>query len=194
MSSVVSIVACGPSAIECGAEHAPGYVLAVNDACLHVRHDAVVSMDGRWSVNRVREILYNESQIWLRDRAWAKVDYPFKPATVRTFSVDTKSHVLGNTTDLLVGLNSGAVALNLAALMHPDRIYLYGFDAAFAGEKSHFFGDYDWAGQGDKLFPKKFRLWQAQMNAFAPQLKVLGIRVINTNKVSAIRSFEFGKP
>jgi hypothetical protein len=199
---IVSVIGCGPSAASCGAATAPGIVLAVNDAALHFPHDAIVSMDGRWAVNRVPHFLGKGNlrtlcmnDIWLRDRAWAKLGIAQKPDYVHTFEVDTKSDVLGHG-DRLVGLHSGAVGVNLARTMSPDLIYLYGFDAAFGKDgKHHFFGDYPWKDETEtRLSRRKFRSWATQMEKFAVQLKAAGIRVVNTNKNSEYRCFEFGRP
>lgn len=194
MNRVVSVVACGPSALNCGAAKAPGFVIAVNDAYQHVRHDAILSMDGRWAQNRLPTMLNGGGPIYLRRRAFNKL----KPGTIRTetlqhvrvFDCDRTSGVFGFHAHQLNGPNSGYCALNLAHVMRPDVVYLFGFDH----KGDHFHPESEWRqrGEGDANSPTKFADWAIMCHTARKLFDAAGIRVINTNRDSAINAFEFG--
>lgn len=84
------------------------------------------------------------------------------------------------------GSNSGYAAINLAIALGANPIYLLGYDMKHKGKKSHYHEGYP-KPQTDnqlKLFSKKF-----------PKLAKLaeekGIKIINLNKDSALKCFEF---
>lgn len=191
---IVSVVACGPSALRCGAARAPGYVIAVNDAYAHIRHDAVLSMDGRWTTNRVPEMTDGDGPIYLRRSAFNKLGKLHVPTEtlqrVRVFDCDWESAVFGHSVSHLNGANSGYCALNLAYVMRPDIVYLFGFD--HKGE--HFHRESDWVqrGEGCANSPRKFSAWADMCYTAREQFDAAGIAVINTNADSAVRAFKFG--
>jgi hypothetical protein len=191
----VSIVAGGPSALKCGAARAPGTVIAVNDAFRHVRHDVVLTMDGRWLRYRIPggELL---KPLYARRSAWIKAG--FAPALTsggygvraHLYECDNNATEFGCDVDTLNGPNSGYVALNLAFVMRPVRVFLFGFDHKGA----HFHAENEWTqrGEGCRNTPKKFARWADACVHARKQFDDAGIRVINTNHDSAIRAFIFG--
>lgn len=195
MSEVVSVVACGPSALECGTARAPGFVIAVNDAYRHVRHDAILSMDGRWAMNRLPD-LDTDVPVYLRRSAFKHVD----PAQVRTdtlrrvqvFDCDHTSDLFAKRSNVLNGPNSGYCALNLAYCLHPRTVYLFGFDHKGA----HFHPESEWRqrGEGCSNSPRKFAEWSASCYEARRFFDEAGIQVFNTNPDSLVRAFKFGKP
>lgn len=203
LHEVISIVGCGPSAIVSGARSAPGYVIAVNGAFEHVRHHAVLSMDGRFAVNKVPQ-MFGHSPIWLRDRAERKLNYGeisiSAARNIRSFAnVHTTTTFAENaphpqTSWQLNGDHSGYCALNLAYALRPRVVYLYGFDLQDE-DRQHFFGKYPWHGQGSHNSPTKFAKWRNDMHAAAAQFKARNIEVWNTSAESAISAFPYsGKP
>lgn len=85
---------------------------------------------------------------------------------------------------LLTGRNSGYQAINFAVHATPARIALLAYDMRFDGGKAHFHGDHpikshepDFVG-----FAKRFR-------TMLPQLKTLGIEVLNCSPISLIDAF-----
>ena len=193
---VVSVVACGPSALLCGAADAPGHVIAVNDAFLSVRHDRVISMDGRWSMHRVPAHFAGTEwpPLHLRRSAFDKVpnnkheDYKH----IRTFDCDWQSAAFGKHIYQLNGPNSGYCALNLAYVMRPELVVLYGFDHA----GGHFHAESEWRqrGEGCANSDAKFKVWVGACKTARQMFDARNIRVINTNPESRIRAFEFGRP
>lgn len=192
---IISVVACGPSALKCGAAKAPGFVIAVNDAFRHVRHDAVLSMDGRWAKNRFLEAV-RSPELWLRTSAFGHVDFsdsrgPQDYPNLRLFENDNKSDVLSINPQRLNGANSGYCALNLAFTMKPRYVYLFGFD--YRGVGKHFFPEYEWyaTGEGCRNTPRKFADWSTSFYQARRQFDDIDCTVYNTNRESLVRAFKF---
>ena len=193
---VVSVIACGPSAIECGAVTSPGTRICVNDAYKHIECSHVVSMDGRWAFNRAKDFCHPMTPaLHVRDQSWCKFGEIPDDCRYRTFVNERTKTLFSDLPGQLNGENSGYCALNLAYIIEPDRIYLYGFDMNYSSDgKDHFFGDYEWKGAGCKNSPDKFKRWASEMDAAAEQFEAKGIEVFNTNKKSAIKAFKYGRP
>lgn len=192
----VSIVACGPSALDCGAARAPGMVIAVNGAAAHVRYDVALTMDGRYSRNRWRE--HRGRQWFVRRSAWQHaMNAGATPWDgLHVYDCDREQtefarglHDVGVWT--LNGSNSGYNALNLAYSLRPRRVYLYGFDM---GEPEHFFGEYPWSHEAAGNNTAKFKDWRKEMVHASGQFRRAGIQVYNTNRLSNIKAFPHGTP
>jgi hypothetical protein len=196
--SIVSVVACGPSALDCGAARAPGFVIAVNDAFMHVRHDAVLTMDGRWIRYRVPKhfMSANGPPLYVRTSAWRHL-----PANcdggdaahygrIKLFDCNHATPTFGSTENQLNGPNSGYCALNLAYVLRPQLVYLFGFDH----QGKHFHKESEWRlrGEGCANSASKFRVWAEACDVARTLFDARGIRVINTNRNSLIKSFKFG--
>lgn len=198
---IVSVVACGPSALKCGAQQSPGTRITVNDAFWYVASDRTLSMDGRWA--RYRWPLFRAlaaPHLHLRRSAYGHVrkacngEPPYEfTRHCSVFDCDINSTLFGDDETQLNGRNSGYCALNLAFVLKPRVVYLFGFDM---NESTHFFGEYDWHENGRKEgctnSRAKFSEWVKDFSSAAEQFRAAGIRVINTNPQSAIRDFEFG--
>lgn len=84
------------------------------------------------------------------------------------------------------GGNSGFQALNLAVLWGATRIELYGFDMRRGDDgRRHFFGDHPKELQRDLDFARAIRGFEEA----APQLRKLGVEVVNCTPGSALRCF-----
>lgn len=192
MPEVVSIVACGPSALKCGAASAPGHVIAVNDAYQHVRHDALLSMDGRWAMNRV-PTLGNGPPLFLRRSAAAHCNpttIALHERLIHLFDCDHQSDEFSNNLMQFNGPNSGYCALNLAYQMSPKIVYLFGYDH----KGGHFHKESEWRqrGEGCSNSPRKFAEWSVSCYEARRAFDSRSIAVINTNPDSMVRAFEFG--
>lgn len=192
---IVSLVACGPSALKCGAVHAPGMVVAINGAAKHVPHTAAFTMDGRYARNEWQNHQFKPFVV--RESAWqhaVRAGARETPTTVR-FAGDNKSAIFAENPEncrggwQLNGSNSGYCALNFAYSLRPRKVILYGYDMDVP---THFFGDYSWKGEGDSLNANKLQLWAAEMEYAAHQFRKARIDVVNTNRASAIKAFRFG--
>lgn len=194
--TVVSVVASGPSALRCGAATAPGYVIACNDMAFKVRRDAIISMDGIWTRERLDRAYMETSStpIYIRRSAFKffttrEHGYP----GVNVFDCDNKSDVLSPDPKVLNGRHTGQCAVNLAFTLKPRTIFLYGFDLR-GDALGHCHADYEWKGEGNTNNARKFREWAEAFKNVRPQFDAFGIEVINTNPDSAVRAFKFGKP
>lgn len=88
---------------------------------------------------------------------------------------------------IYAGNNTGVAALAFALTMRCNPIYLLGYDCYHIGKKTHFHSGYE-RGQATstvKSFIPKFE-------RLRPEVKRLGLRVINLNPKSMIRCFGFG--
>lgn len=85
------------------------------------------------------------------------------------------------------GNNSGYGALNLAAILGANPIYLLGFDCNRTPDASHWH-----AGHPVPQNPKHLDSFIPRFEKAAPELKAAGVRVVNLNPASALRCFEFG--
>ena len=82
------------------------------------------------------------------------------------------------------GRNSGYAALNLAACLGANPIYLMGFDMAVRDGKTHFHSGYSMA------FPvRKLPIYAERFNQAAPMLKARNINVVNLSPSSALECF-----
>lgn len=190
---ILSVIACGPSALECG--EIKGIRIGVNDAYRHVECDRVISMDGRWASHRAADFLGETSPpLYLRRSAYGHVQH-FPPQHFRIYDCDINTHTFGEDEHTLNGNHSGYCALNLAYVMaHKfpiETVYLYGFDMR---EPTHFFGQYEWHGEGSSNSTGKFRKWADELAHAAIQFDKVGVKVFNTNKESAVKCFPFGRP
>lgn len=101
---------------------------------------------------------------------------------------DFPAHSMGLSEDpraLVTGRNSGFQALNLAVLAGAKTILLVGFDGAPAADgRGHFHGGHP------RLTPAAaYPLYRQAMDAAAPVLCRLGVRVLNCSPGSAIAAF-----
>ena len=85
------------------------------------------------------------------------------------------------------GNNSGFGALNLALVLGANPIYLLGFDMKHEKTKTHYH-----AGHPLPQSPSQVAGFIQPFDRSADEIKKRGIRVVNLNRGSALRSFEFG--
>lgn len=88
------------------------------------------------------------------------------------------------------GGNSGFQALNLAVHWGAKKIELHGFDMRRVGNKQHWFGDHPKELVRDLNFERCIRAFEEA----APQLRELGVEVVNHTPGSAIRCFPCVEP
>lgn len=81
------------------------------------------------------------------------------------------------------GRNGGYQAINLATLLGAKTILLVGFDQCFPGNQAHWFGDHP--SRTRSMYERWTECWQG----LPPQLKELGIELINCTPDSALTVF-----
>jgi len=187
----IIIIAGGPSVRHYDVQQLKGlgYILAVNDSFIHAPYDAIVSMDGRWMFNRYKAMREAEAKLFASHKHFAKwCSAGWVWPGVDLFKVDPDGKGLSNSFDLVHANNSGFMALNLAYLLKPENIFLYGFDLnydASAGEKTeHWYGSYPWRGIEKK--PGLYQMWIPNHKIAATQLTQAGIKVFNVSETSKL--------
>jgi len=89
---------------------------------------------------------------------------------------------------LHTGANGGYQVVNLAALAGAKRIPLLGYDMRYHGGKSHSHNGHEIKHPEDS-----YANYAKHFATMLPQLKKLGVQVINCTTGSAIRCFAMGK-
>ena len=91
------------------------------------------------------------------------------------------------------GNNIGFGALNLAYVLGANPIYLLGYDLKFDGKKTHFHDGHYYKGKRKVFSEGMMKSFFIGHEKAAPILKAEGVKVINLNPDSALRTYEFGK-
>lgn len=190
------VAATGPSLTPEIAEKCKSPVIAVNDAWRLIPWaDVLYAADPAWwAISRPRSKWHrwDGGEFWSctadngkmppdRKQAFDKLDVSIKIHKGRegnTFSTDPEW--------LHFGRNSGFQAINLAIHLGAKEIRLVGFDMQKTGGKAHFFGSHPKELCNDSDYP----LFVSAFDEAARNLK--GVRIINCNRQSALRCFEFG--
>ncbi len=122
-------------------------------------------------------------------KAWMALHSLF-PEDFYLIEVDSaKGHKIGTTKRLSFKNNSGYGAINLAAALGAQEIYLIGFD--MRGNKR---GKQRWwhdgypVDYGEGIYTRYIK----EITAFAPVLKKAGIKVVNLTRASSLKCFPFG--
>jgi hypothetical protein len=200
-SEYVFLIAGGPSTEEHAAalrqlKHC-GYFMGVNDSFLHVPCDAIVSMDGRWMHERREDWLKTDIPkhlSWKHYKKWLKDDprETLPKDNIFLYDVDTKKTGMSVNTTTLFAKHSGAMALNLAFLMKPKAVFLFGMDhtAHRFGQtiKEHWYGDYPWRPKRDLFYHMKE--WLPDHDVAAKQFTEAEIGVYNISRISIVESYK----
>jgi hypothetical protein len=188
MPEVISIIGGGWSAREVDLSHLPGTIIGVNDSAIHACCDICVSMDRLWTEYRWPILRQRRMRAWIRKAALKNVigDWP----GLNRFDCDDKSVEFSEDSRVLNGPNSGFCALNLAYLMHPERIYLVGFDMVRGPKgEAYWFPPYSWTGPGGATSNGQYAAWARQFDGAAAKCKAAGMEVLNVSRASAIDAF-----
>jgi hypothetical protein len=191
---VVSVVAGGYSVREIDLAKIPGYVIAVNDAALHLpRWDALVSMDRLWTENRMRWILdkAGDRPVYLRMKTVPE-GLLSRPSTY-IYQCNNSIVHFGPSTAHMNGTNSGYVALNLAYILWPRELNLFGFDMCRGpNNEAHWYPDYPWNTRSSSN--GKLGEWSRQFDVIAEQFARKKIAVNNVSSRSRIKQFKIVRP
>ena len=165
-----------------------GVVVGVNRAAEFTRCDATVTVDLKFLRNRREELAR-----WARRHevyAGVPEDYGEAPIPRVTYVLRVTGAGMSRDPDRVVnGLNSGYVALNVAALKRPARVFLLGFDMTPCYARDmHFHDGYDWD-NGASI--KYYGRWADKFVAAAKDLEEMGVEVYNANPRSAVVAFPF---
>lgn len=127
------------------------------------------------------------------NRVWSSLGnfiFPGEIYTILRPNPAPRSPSIGSVRMLDVAHNSGYGALNLAAALGANPIYLLGFD--MHGDKK---GNQKWWHDGypDRQSEGVYETFKMDFNRFAPVLRDSGFEVINLNSKSSLKCFKFGE-
>jgi hypothetical protein len=184
---VVSIVAGGWSASAVDLDRLPGIVIGVNDAGILIPCDFAVSMDRLWSEGRWPDLVKRQRETYLRDAAAKNVD---RPDWLHLFGCDYKSSIFSHQLTTLNGTNSGFCGLNLAFILRPVRLLMFGFDMNRSPDgRAYWHAPYPWSKPQGNTKDGKYAEWAGQFEAAARSFRDAGISVFNVSATSAIQAF-----
>lgn len=123
-------------------------------------------------------------------KVWMALHKIFPPDFYLIDVDEDSGHRIGKTNRLAFKNNSGYGAINLAAALGANPIYLLGFD--MQGDKQ---GKQKWFHDGYPVDygENVYRRYIEELNYFAPVLEKAGFEVVNLNSKSALKCFKFGK-
>jgi hypothetical protein len=194
----MSIVAGGYSFKEVDHQKIPHPVIAVNDALLYLECevDFVVSMDRLWTEARWPIMHERTIPAFLRTAALKRVPY-YGCDWVFPFVCDHTTAQFGDTINHLNGSNSGTCALNLAYVMKPTELYLFGFDMQPGpkGQRRWYpLADWEEARGYNGTKGYKFGQWINEMILIRSQFNAISTHVFNVSSRSLITAFEIVTP
>jgi hypothetical protein len=191
---VVSVVAGGYSVREINLAKIPGYIIAVNDAALYLpRCDAIVSMDRLWTENRMKWLLANMEGKTVHLREKTVPQELIKQHGVTLYKCNNSIVHFGPTPAHMNGTNSGYIALNLAYILWPRELYLFGFDMCRGpNNEAHWYPDYPWNTKASSN--GKLGEWSRQFDIIAEQFTTKKIAVKNVSSRSRIKQFSIVRP
>jgi len=181
---IVSVIAGGWSLRGLQLHNAPGHVIGVNEVGVLLDVDSIVSMDRLWTENRWDQLCRLRKQTWLRRNCLINISD--RPDWLNIYENQriTEMSELG-----LNGTNSGMVAINLAWIMKPKKIYLFGFDMCRSpGGEAYWYKPYPWSPKGGTK-AGKYAEWAGEFADAANKFSASGIEVINASLVSKLRVF-----
>lgn len=198
---IVSVVGGGWSFRKVDHSKVPGIVIAINDAGMLLRRkvDFIVTMDRLWTEHRwtrldaLRVPFYARRSALQNIKDWSSQDWVHRFENTDE-PISEHENPFSDEVGTLNGNNSGVCGINLAYILRPDLLYLFGFDMSRdADGHPYWYPPYPWVRQhgntkgGTK--PARYTEWARQFNAIALQFAAVGTTVINVSDVSKINSF-----
>ena len=193
MPDVVFIVAGGPSAKKLIYKKdltAYGHVLAVNDASLYTACHDIVSMDGRWMLNRQGMLRTSKKNLYLSRPHYKKWIPDLKHQHLLTPFVDVKNIGVSDSLDYLYAKDSGMMAMAIACIIAKKTVYLIGMDYSNHGSEAHWYKPYSWVAGGALFNEAKFSKWILEHDLYADAFSQKGIKIYNVSHTSKIQSYE----
>lgn len=184
----ITVLAGGYSASSYDLATLPGIVIAVNDSAYYSpRWDVAVSMDRLWAENRFEWLQRQHKPVYLRASTIKNFSIADHPRFI-SYECDHTTALFSDDEYMLNGRHSGAIALNLAYLMRPKKLWIVGMDLKLGprGER-HWHPDYPWkAGGGSKS--GTLLEWSREREQQLIQLRSAGIDVTVCDEVKKPRS------
>lgn len=193
MHDVVFIIAGGPSAkgLICKKNLTQyGHVLAVNDASLYTACHGIVSMDGRWMVNRQGMLRTTDKNLYLSRLHYKKWIPELEHERLSTPFVDVKNIGISDSLEYLYAKDSGMMAMAMACIMAKRSVYLIGMDYTNQANEGHWYKPYSWVSGEALLNERKFSKWVLEHDLYADAFAKKGIKTYNVSPISKIQSYE----
>lgn len=187
-NNIISVVGGGWSFSDVDQNKLPGTVIAVNEAgvLLPRKPKRIVSMDRLWTEHRWARLEERNAETWLRRSAVQNVDWTASKF-VRIFENDHASNEMSEDPQILNGSNSGTCGINLAYLLRPKQLFLFGFDMCrHPNGAAYWHRPYEWAKPEGATKDGKYETWAAEFNRIALAFAAISTKVINVSPTSKI--------
>jgi hypothetical protein len=190
-TDVISVVGGGSSFRYVNKAKIPGMIITANEGgILLPRVDHAVSMDRLWAENRIDHLRRRKNRTWLRRSALKNIDWLDDGDWLRVFDCDHTTVKFSEDPQCLNGTSSGACALNLAYLLRPRDLYLFGFDMGRDDKgRPYWHASYPWAKPEGGTGNARYNEWAAEFNEIALAFASISTRVINVSPTSKISCF-----
>lgn len=184
----VSVIGGGWSVKSVDLDSIPGTIIAVNDSAFHAPYcDLIVSMDRLWTEYRWNDLRKRGAVSYLRRSAVQNLDTKFPWCHI--FDCDHTKVEFSDYDRVLNGTSSGMCALNLAYILRPKTVYLFGFDMCRGPNgQAYWYPPYPWTRTGGTS-NGKYADWAKQFARPAKLFENAGIEVLNVSPGSAITAF-----
>jgi hypothetical protein len=187
-TDVISVIAGGHSFGLVNRAKIPGMIITANEAGVMLpRVDHAVSMDRKWAEGRIEALRARKNRTWLRRSAVQNIDWTADGDWLRIFDCDHTTVKFSEDPQCLNGTNSGTCALNLAYLLRPRDLYLFGFDMGRTADGKVYWHDpYPWAKPTGGTGNARYAEWAAEFNEIALAFASISTKVINVSLTSKI--------
>lgn len=181
---IINIIAGGPSVnyLRTDFIYEHGFTIGVNESSILNKCDLAISMDRLWMEGRYKQLIENQTPTLFRRCAW-KLGHDWEH--LELFDGDVKTEFMSDRKGILVGNNSGTVAINKAWQMNPKKVFLFGFDMQVVNKQRHYHKEYEWAKQ--KVSDGKYTHWLKRFKNIYRQFRDKDIEIFNVNPDSAIK-------
>lgn len=187
-AEIISVVGGGWSFASVDHNAVPGEIIAINEAglLLETPVKATVTMDRLWTEGRWEQLCSRRKRTHIRRSALQNIDWMTKP-WAHMFECDHTSVEFSEEIDRLNGTNSGTCGLNLAYIMRPKFLYVFGFDMCRSpSDKAYWYPPYPWAPPQGATKASKYNTWAAEFNQIALAFASIGTKVVNVSEHSKI--------
>lgn len=197
-NEIISVVGGGWSFAEVDQKKLPGLIICANEAgVLLPRADAIVTMDRLWTENRFSALEQFRRSFYVRRGALQNIDKArcigswLKPFECSNLAIE-EDGVAGFSEDasILNGDNSGVNALNLAYILRPKQLLMFGFDMCrHPNGNPYWYPPYSWVAQTGGTKPAKYDKWAREFNNIAIAFASIRCVVLNVSAHTKINAF-----
>lgn len=187
-TDTISVIGGGHSFRLVNRAKIPGLIITANEGgVLLPRVDHAVSMDRKWSEHRIDLLRARMNRTWLRRSAVQNIDWTADGDWLRIFDCDHTTVKFSEDPQCLNGTNSGTCALNLAYLLRPRDLFVFGFDMCRdKNDNAYWHPPYPWSKPQGGTGNTRYAEWAAEFNEIAQAFASIGTRVINVSSTSRI--------